>query len=281
MVGFVAVLTAAAGISDAAVAEVVRRLADRAGAPHRQSARAVDVPFAAGTAPDLGAFDGFDVNVLAANGRRKQVLIADMDSTIITVECIDELADAVGQKARVAEITERAMQGELDFEQALDSRVALLAGVTQAQIAACYDERVRVSDGAEALVRAMNARGAITALVSGGFTVFTDRVAGRVGFAMSRANTLEFADGILSGTVARPIVTSDTKLETLQSLCKDRGVALTDAVAIGDGANDAKMVAAAGLGVAYRAKPALRAVADAVLDHSDLTAVLALQGIDS
>lgn len=281
MAGFVAVLTAAAGVSEAAVGDVLRCLPEGAGAPHRQSARAVDVAFSSDTRPELGAFDGFDVNILPAAGRRKQVLIADMDSTIITVECIDELADFVGQKARVADITERAMRGELDFEAALDERVAMLKGVAEHQISACYEQRVRVSDGAQSLVQTMNDQGAMTALVSGGFTVFTDRIAGRVGFQMSRANVLEFDGEALSGTVSRPIVTSDTKLATLKQLCRDRGVSLADAVAVGDGANDAKMVAAAGLGVAYKAKPALRAVADAVLDHSDLSAILALQGIDS
>ncbi len=268
-----AVLTAAAGVSDAVVDEVARTLEAPA---TRLSKSAVEIAFS-GTPKALDVA-GIDLNYVPAQNRKKRLLIADMDSTIITVECIDELADFAGVKAEVSDITERAMQGELDFEEALHGRVAMLKGVTRADIQTCFDERVRLSPGAKTLVTTMNDH-AMTALVSGGFTVFTEKVASETGFRFTHANTLLFDGDALSGKVGTPIVNSGTKLDVLTRLLQEQDLDFADAIAVGDGANDAPMIKAAGLGVAYKAKPALRAVADAVLDHSDLTALLALQGI--
>ena len=275
---YVVVLTATGGVADS----TVRDIADAMGldaSPRRLSPDAVEVPCE--TRPARADVPGIDVNVVPAADRRKRLLLADMDSTIIPVECIDELADFAGLKPRVAEITERAMRGEIDFQDALRERVVLLAGLTRADIEACYQERVSLNPGAETLIRTMNATGAFTALVSGGFTVFTSRVAERAGFQLNRANTLMFEGDRLTGAVGEPIVDASTKLATLKELTSAHGIKISQTVAVGDGANDAPMIAAAGLGVAYKAKPALREVADAVLDYSDLSAILALQGIPS
>lgn len=270
----VVVLTAAAGVPDAA-AEAVAPFA--AGPARRLAATAVEVPVTA--VPAGLAVAGCDVNVVPVAGRRKRLFLADMDSTIIGVECIDELADFAGVKAEVAGITERAMRGELDFEGALVARVALLKGLPEAILQRCYDERVRLNPGARALVRTMAAFGADTALVSGGFTFFSERVAAAAGFAANSANRLIVVEGALTGEVARPILGREAKLAALQARTAALGIGADAALAVGDGANDAAMVSAAGLGVAYRAKPALAAVADARIEHSDLTALLALQGI--
>jgi phosphoserine phosphatase len=273
-VAAVLVLTAAAGVPDAAV-EAAARAAG--GAPRRLAATAVEVPFD-GPTPAL-ALDGIDVNVVPAEGRRKRMLIADMDSTIIAVECIDELADFAGTKAEVAAITEAAMRGELDFEAALIARAALLRGLPASVLDRCYAERVRLNPGARTLVRTMAALGAETALVSGGFSFFSERVAREAGFARNQANQLEAKDGTLTGEVALPILGRAAKLTALRRIAAEVGIGPEAALAVGDGANDADMVQAAGLGVAYHAKPALAELADARLDHSDLTALLALQGI--
>lgn len=282
MTDFFAVITAETDFPDEVAARAAAALGIGAGAARRLSARAVEIPFAADRAPDAaGARDGLgvDVNVVPAAGRRKRVFIADMDSTMIGVECIDELADFAGVKPYVAAITERAMRGELDFEQAIHERVGLLRDLPVSVLQTCYDERVRLNPGARDLVQAMNAAGARTALVSGGFTFFTERVAAAAGFQMHRANTLEQADGRLTGKVVLPVLGQQAKADTLDALCAEQGVSAHAVAAIGDGANDLSMIRKAGLGIAYRAKPALRAEADAILDHSDLTAVLALQGI--
>ena len=268
-----AVLTSSSGVSEGAATQVAASLN---GSPHRLNENAVEVAFTGD--PVTITLDGIDLNYVPAQKRTKSLLIADMDSTIITVECIDELADFAGKKAEVSDITERAMRGELDFEQALDERVSMLKGVTSEEIQTCFEERVTLSPGSADLINTMNQRG-MTALVSGGFTVFTDKVAAEVGFQFSHANTLLFEGNALSGKVSRPIVTSSTKLDVLTKLLAERDLDISDAIAVGDGANDAPMVKAAGLGVAYKAKPALKEVADAILDHSDLTAILALQGI--
>jgi phosphoserine phosphatase len=207
------------------------------------------------------------------------MLIADMDSTIIGVECIDELADFAGVKPQVAAITEAAMRGELDFAAALAARVALLRGLPESVLERCYAERVRLNPGARVLVRTMAALGAATALVSGGFTYFSERVARAAGFATHQANRLLIEDGVLTGEVARPILGREAKLAALEAGAKAAGIRHDAVLAVGDGANDRDMVEAAGLGVAYRAKPALAAAADARLERSDLTALLALQGI--
>uniref|UniRef100_B0T4U7 Phosphoserine phosphatase n=1 Tax=Caulobacter sp. (strain K31) TaxID=366602 RepID=B0T4U7_CAUSK len=210
--------------------------------------------------------------------RRKRLLIADMDSTIINVECLDELADFAGVKAQVSEITERAMRGELAFEGALRERVGMLTGLSVDALQACYDDRVRLNPGARTLVTTMAAHGARCALVSGGFTFFTSRVAQAAGFHLNRANTLIEADGKLTGTVGDPILGKEAKLAALQEETAALGLTPADALAVGDGANDLAMIEAAGLGVAYRAKPIVAAQAHAKVDHADLTALLYFQG---
>lgn len=226
-----------------------------------------------------GALPFTDVIVQPAAHREKTLLVADMDSTMITVECIDELADYAGIKPQIAEVTERAMRGELDFASALDARVALLAGLDEGAIDRCLAERVRNSPGAEILVKTMRARGAMTVLVSGGFTRFADPVGARLGFERVIANVLEVAKGQLTGTVTKPIVDSATKETTLLAAAAERGLDLARTLAVGDGANDLAMIRKAGLGVAYRAKPIVAAAAGARIDHGDLTALLYAQGI--
>jgi phosphoserine phosphatase len=225
-----------------------------------------------------GLIDRTDVIVQPEAGRAKRLLVADMDSTMITIECIDELADYAGIKAEVAEVTERAMRGELDFEGALDARVALLKGLDAGVIDRCYQERVVIMAGAKALVRTMRANGARCVLVSGGFTVFADRVAREIGFDQALSNTLDIAGGMLSGTVSRPIVGAAAKRETLLAEVETLGLELSATLAIGDGANDIPMIEAAGLGVAYHAKPKTAAAAAARIDHGDLSALLYAQG---
>ena len=219
-----------------------------------------------------------DVAVLPPEGRRKRLLIADMDSTIIGCECIDELADFAGVKAEVSAITERAMQGELDFPSALRHRVALLKSLPLGALQQAYDERVRLNPGARALVQTMNAAHAVTALVSGGFTFFTSRVAEAAGFQTNRANTLQDDGTALTGNVGEPILGREAKLAALLELSGVRGILPAECIAIGDGANDLAMIEAAGLGIAYRAKPVVAAAARARIDHADLTAVLYFQG---
>ncbi|MGY4397895.1 phosphoserine phosphatase [Sphingomonas sp. UYAg733] len=220
-----------------------------------------------------------DIVVQPVAARAKALLIADMDSTMITVECIDELADYAGIKPQIAEITERAMRGELDFEAALDARVALLKGLDEAVIEQCLAERVAIMPGAVPLIRTMRARGALTILVSGGFTRFAEPVAKIIGFDRAIANVLEVADGMLTGTVTKPIVGSDTKLQTLLNASAETGLKAEQTLAVGDGANDLAMIKRAGLGVAYRAKPIVAAAAAVRISHNDLTALLYAQGI--
>ncbi len=237
-----------------------------------------------GGAPDRAriALEGLlpetDVIVQGEAGRRKRLLAADMDSTIITVECIDELADYAWVKAAVAAITERAMQGALPFEAALRERVALLAGLDEHVLARCYEERVRFTPGAETLVRTMKRNGAYCLLVSGGFTAFADRVATTLGFDRALSNRLVCAEGKLSGAVELPIVGAQQKRSALLDVAAERNLDLADTLAIGDGANDIPMLEAAGLGLAYRAKPAVAAAAGARVEHGDLTALLYAQG---
>ncbi|MDB5444491.1 MAG: serB [Phenylobacterium sp.] len=219
-----------------------------------------------------------DVCVQPWNGRRKRLLVADMDSTIINVECLDELADFAGLKAQISAITERAMRGDLDFEPALRERVALLRGLSVGALQRTYDERVRLNPGARMLVRTMAAGGARCVLVSGGFTFFTSRVAEQAGFHAERANTLIEADGALAGRVGEPILGREAKLAALLEEAAALQAPLSETLAVGDGANDLGMIEAAGLGVAYRAKPIVAAQADAKVDHADLTALLYFQG---
>jgi phosphoserine phosphatase len=244
---------------------------------------AADVPFgridrANARAALEGLLPGIDVVVQAAAGRTKKLLVADMDSTMITIECIDELADYAGIKPQIAEVTERAMRGELDFEAALDARVALLKGLDEAAIDRCHAERVVLMPGAQALIRTMKANGARTILVSGGFTVFADKVAEAIGFDHALSNRLGLAHGMLDGTVARPIVGAATKRETLIAEREGLGLTPGQTLAVGDGANDIPMIEEAGLGIAYHAKPRTAAAADARIEHGDLTALLYAQG---
>ena len=226
-----------------------------------------------------GRLAGVDVIVQPAEMRAKRLLVADMDSTMITVECLDELADYAGIKPQIAAITERAMRGELDFAAALDERVALLDGLPESAIEQCLDERVRLMPGARTLVRTMKARGGMSVLVSGGFTRFADPVAQAIGFDRVVANRLEIEGGTLTGRVEKPIVDAGTKLATLQGVAAELKFPPEATLAVGDGANDLDMIRAAGLGVAYRAKPIVAAAAGARIDHGDLTALLYAKGI--
>jgi phosphoserine phosphatase len=227
----------------------------------------------------LSALDGVDVVVQADEPRWKRLLVADMDSTVIGQECLDELADYAGLKAKVAGITERAMRGELDFSGALKERVRLLAGLDERALSRCLDERVEVTAGAETLVQTMRAGGASCLLVSGGFLSFADPIAKAVGFDRVKANRLVFVGGKLSGEVGDPIVDAMSKREALIEAREQLGLKREDVLAVGDGANDKLMVEEAGLGIAYKAKPTLAEVADAELRHHGLDALLWVQGV--
>jgi phosphoserine phosphatase len=243
---------------------------------------AADIVFAlapeAARAALEGLFASCDVIVQPSYARDKKLLVADMDSTMITVECIDELADYAGIKAEIAAVTEAAMRGELDFAEALDARVALLRDLDASAIDRCRAERVKIMSGAQALVRTMKAHGARTVLVSGGFTVFAEPVAATIGFDVAIANRLGIADGRLDGRVGKPIVDAATKLTTIEAERTALGLETAETLAVGDGANDIPMIQAAGLGVAYHAKPKTAAAAGARIDHGDLTALLWGQG---
>lgn len=241
---------------------------------------AADLTFTGDPAAARAALEGLgpDVVVQPSTGRAKRLLVADMDSTMITVECIDELADYAGIKAQIAAVTEAAMRGELDFAEALDARVALLRDLDATMIERCRVERVRIMPGAVALVRTMKAHGARSVLVSGGFTVFAEPVAAEIGFDVAVANRLGIGSGRLDGSVARPIVDAATKLATIEAERTALGLDVAETLAVGDGANDIPMIQAAGLGVAYRAKPKTAAAAAARIDRGDLTALLWAQG---
>jgi phosphoserine phosphatase len=219
-----------------------------------------------------------DFAVQPAEGRRKRLFIADMDSTIIGCECLDELADFAGVKDEVAAITERAMRGEIGFEGALRERVGMLKGLQSSALQACYDDRVKLNPGARTLVQTLRAKGVACVLVSGGFTFFTGRVADAAGFQADRANRFIIEGGALTGQVAEPILGREAKLAALREESARLGVEPSAAIAIGDGANDLAMIEEAGLGVAYRAKPVVAAQADCRIDHADLTALLYFQG---
>ena len=227
----------------------------------------------------LAGLEQLDVVVQPEEPRWKPLFVADMDSTIIGQECIDELADYAGLKDEVAQITERAMQGEIDFRGALRERVRLLAGLDQRALSRCLDERVQITDGAETLVQTMRAGGSSCLLVSGGFLSFANPIAEAVGFDRVRANRLVFAGGKLSGEVGDPIVDAMAKRDALVEARDQLGLAAADVMAIGDGANDKLMIEEAGLGIAYRAKPALAEVADAELKYHGLDALLWVQGV--
>jgi phosphoserine phosphatase len=284
---FIATLIAADTLGGEIIETAGGRLRDRGCDPQAPAwideDKAADIPFRStpeeARAALEGVFPGIDIVVQPAEGREKKLLVADMDSTMITVECIDELADYAGIKAEIAAVTEAAMRGELDFGAALDARVALLKGLEEAVIERCLAERVTIMAGAKALVRTMRARGATTILVSGGFTRFAEPVAREIGFDRAIANVLELADGALAGTVTKPIVDSTTKERTLIEARDRLGLAPHETLAVGDGANDLAMIRLAGLGVAYHAKPVVAAAAAARIDNNDLSALLYAQGI--
>jgi phosphoserine phosphatase len=284
-----ATLISAAGLSQADVAAASDAVARAGGLVSAEVA--FDPPFAtdlilrglpaaAARAALEAALPHIDVVVQPATpSRRKRLLVADMDSTMIRQECIDELADYAGLKAEIAAITERAMQGELDFAQALEARVAALAGLDAAAIDQCLAERIQLMPGARTLIATMKGWGARTLLVSGGFTAFTGPVSTRIGFDRNHANLLHLADGKLAGTVGKPIVDSATKRETLLAERAALGLAAEDTLAVGDGANDIPMLEAAGLGIAYHAKPKAAAAANAAIRVGDLTTLLWAQGV--
>lgn len=219
-----------------------------------------------------------DVAVIPAENRRKKLLIADMDSTMIEQECIDELAAEIGQADAVSAITEKAMNGAIEFNAALRERVALLKGIPESTIERVLADRISLTPGGRTLVETMRANGAVTALVSGGFTAFAGPLADRIGFQHYHANTLLTADSSLTGEVAEPILGRDAKLLMLRNLSRQNHLDLADGLAVGDGANDLAMLEAAGLGVAFHAKPIVQERAGVRINYCDLTALLFLQG---
>jgi len=287
---FVATLISGTGILfDEALAGEIAAALPSPGAPRwLEPGRAVDIPFSAEPAFDQrAAADALratlapapvDVVVQPAAHRRKRLFLADMDSTMIRQECIDEMADYVGPKDTIAAVTERAMRGEIAFVPALRERVALLKGLPLGTIDEVLDKRITLTPGGRTLVATMRAHGAYTCLVSGGFTLFADRIAAAIGFDEARANRLVVEDGALAGEVAEPVFGREAKQATLAELRARLGLAPEDTMAIGDGANDLDMIRDAGLGVAYHAKPAVAAAAAARIDYGDLTALLFAQG---
>jgi len=274
-------------LDDAAIALAVGVLTTAQDARVLDPGIAVDLPFTPSGADDQAiarrlqaALGGLriDVVVQPLAGRRKTLFVADMDSTMIGQECIDELADYVGLKAHVAAITERAMRGEIAFEPALRERVVLLKGLPVAVVDEVIRERIALTPGARTLVATMRKNGGTTCLVSGGFTLFTSRIGAMIGFDENRGNTLIVEDGRLAGRVEEPILGREAKLATLIELRERLGLSAPETLSAGDGANDLAMIEAAGLGVAYHAKPAVAAAAAARIDYGDLTALLYAQG---
>ncbi|UWR22414.1 phosphoserine phosphatase SerB [Sulfitobacter sp. S190] len=221
---------------------------------------------------------GVDLVVVPSAGRRKKMLLADMDSTMIQQECIDELADEAGVGDRVKDITARAMNGELDFEEALRERVGLLKGLPEMVIDQVLADRIKLMPGGPVLLGTMKREGAFSALVSGGFTAFTQSVAAILGFDENRANVLLTKGGLLTGTVGEPILGKQAKVDALRHYTKTLGIEVSDVVAVGDGANDLGMLSLAGMGVALHAKPSVAAQCDVRINHGDLTALLFVQG---
>lgn len=258
-------------------------LLDGAGAPDWLGPDACDLPFAGPDPSEAEArlrreLPGVDLLAQPRDGRRKRLLVADMDSTVIANECIDEMADMLGLKPKIAAITERAMRGEIDFAGALRERVALLKGLRVAALERVWRERIRLTPGARTLAVTMRAHGAYAALVSGGFTFFTARVREAAGFDWDQANALVVEGDALTGTVREPILDSGAKLAALRRLAAERGLAPGETLAVGDGANDLDMIRAAGLGVAFRAKPIVAEAARARVERGDLTTLLYFQG---
>jgi len=283
----VATLICASGELDDSVVNRVRGALSSASEHRRLGPDAADILFSAEKAVDQrmlaeqlrGAVADIDVVVQPTVNRRKKLFLADMDSTMIGQECIDELADYTGLKEHVAAITERAMRGEIAFEPALRERVALLEGLSVSVIEEVLRERIKLTPGAKTLIATMRAHGARTCMVSGGFTLFTDRIAAMIGFDETRANSLTIVDGHrLAGTVAEPIFGRDGKRAALLELRQELRLDKTETMAIGDGANDLDMILEAGLGIAYHAKPKVAAAAPARIDYGTLTALLYVQG---
>ena len=284
---FVATLIAAGKLTDEVVREAIDRLAmtgHDVGAPHWLDEHdAADIYFQGSLVSargELAKMDhgALDVIVQPMGDRTKKLIIADMDSTMITVECIDELADYAGLKDQVAAITRRAMTGELDFRAALEERVALLGGMAEGVLAECRYERVKLTRGARTLVQTMKAHGAHSVLVTGGFSAFAGPVGEAIGFDKVVANELLIEDGKLTGKVAEPIVDKEAKLATLTAEAAKHGLPLAETLAVGDGANDIPMITSAGLGIGYHPHPAAAEAADAAIRHHDLTALLWAQG---
>lgn len=284
---FVATLIAAGKLTDEVVREAIDRLdatGHNVGAPHwLDIGDAADIVFQGSLVSaraELAKMDhgALDIVVQPQGDRTKKMIIADMDSTMITVECIDELADYAGLKPEIAAITERAMRGELDFRAALIERVGLLAGMPESTLVECRMERVKLTRGARTLVQTMKAHGAFSVLVSGGFMPFAGPVGEAIGFDKVLANELEIAGGKLTGRVIEPIVDSAAKLEALKAEAAKHSLPLAETLAVGDGANDIPMITSAGLGIGYHPHPAAREAADAAIRHHDLTALLWAQG---
>ncbi|MEE8394047.1 MAG: phosphoserine phosphatase SerB [Rhodospirillales bacterium] len=227
-----------------------------------------------------GALSGTAVDAVCTSteGRRKRLLVSDMDSTVINQECIDELGDAIGLGPRIREITAAVVRGDISFSDALRQRLALMKGMERSLLMSVYEERISLKPGARTLVQTMRRHGAFCILVSGGFSFFTRRVAESIGFHDHQGNELAFEDGKLTGEVGEPILGRSAKLNTLTRLCDEKGLEPSDVLAVGDGANDIKMIEAAGLGVAFHASPSLIKQANARIDHGDLTALLYIQG---
>jgi phosphoserine phosphatase len=283
----VATLIGPSNALDASMLARVRAELPGAGEPQRLGAGATDIPFSASPGGDQRALAAHlrsvvnspvDIVVQPAANRRKKLFLADMDSTMIGQECIDELAAFVGLKEHVAAITERAMRGEIAFEPALRERVALLKGLPVTIVGEVIAKHITLTPGGRTLVQTMRQHGAYTALVSGGFTLFTDRIAAMIGFDETRANTLMLVDDKLAGAANEPIFGRETKRTTLIELRTRLGLSNADTMATGDGANDLDMIAEAGLGVAYHAKPKVAEAAAGRIDHNDLTALLYVQG---
>ncbi len=286
----ISTLIAAGTHESGIISDVCDRLSEAGCAPAEiewlEPGKAVDIGFEGSMADARAALAPLtvqsDIAVQPSENRRKMLLVSDMDSTMITVECIDELADYAGIKPQIAVITERAMAGELDFAEALKARVALLAGLDESVIGQCLAERVRAMPGAGTLVKTMNDWGAQCVLVSGGFTRFADPVAAIIGFAEVHANVLEITDGRLTGGLLGDIVDAQTKRTVLMQAAKKCGLSIDQTLAVGDGANDLPMIATAveggGMGAAYHPRPVLAEAASFSIRHNDLTALLFAQG---